>query len=235
MKYLLKYLPICVFALVFYTVNAQDSIPKFIGDSLYREDQFYISVSYNIFSSIPNGVKPEGISAGVNFGFLRDFPLNKRRNLGVAIGLGFSYDQYGQNLLISENENGENIYTILESAIDFKYNRLSLAVIEAPIQFRWRNSTPSEYKFWRTYLDFRVGYTLWHKSSFKNNSVKIVNSNINEFEKLRLSTALSVGYSKFNLYVQYNINPFFNKDAVTEDGQQVNFNGIKLGLIFYIL
>lgn len=214
---------------------AQDSIPKISVDSLYREDQFYIGVSYNVFAIIPSGVDPEGISAGFQIGFLRDIPLNKKRNLAFAIGAGFTYDQYGQNLLINENAQGNTTYTILESDQDFKRNRFSLSVIEAPIEFRWRSSTATEYKFWRVYAGFRVGYTIWNQSSFKD-SVDIIRvTNISEFEKLRLGTSLSIGYNKFNLFAYYSINPFFNENAITEDGQNVNFHGIKLGLMFYIL
>ncbi len=223
------------FILFFANTFAQDTIPKFIGDSLYREDQFYIGLTYNLSSNIPNGVKPEGVSAGVNFGFLRDMPINKRRSLAIALGVGFTYDQYGQNLLISENENGETSFSILEANENFKYNRLSMWVVEVPIELRWRSSTPATQKFWRVYAGFKAGYAFWHKSSYKNGSLKITNSSITEFEKLRLATSISVGYSKFNLFAQYNINPFFNENAITQDGQKINFNGIKLGLIFYIL
>ena len=63
-------------------------------------------------------------------------------------------------------------------------------------------------------------------------TVKI--QNITELEKLRMGASLSLGYNKFNLFAYYSINPFFNEDAVTNDGQKVNFHGIKMGLIFYI-
>jgi len=232
---MVKYFYFSLLLLISVNSIAQDSIPLIKGDSIYREDQFYIGVSYNVFSSIPEGVSSKGISGGITLGYLRDMPINKRRSLAVAVGLGFSYDQFGQNILIEEDDQNNTIYTILPSETDFKYNRLSVFVIEAPIELRWRSSTPTEYKFWRVYAGFRLGYTMWNKSSFKSSSLKITNSNINEFDKLRLATFLSLGYSKFNLFVQYNINPFFNNDAITEDGQQVDFNGIKLGLIFYLL
>ncbi|MCF6306786.1 MAG: PorT family protein [Flavobacteriaceae bacterium] len=232
---MIKYLFYSIFFLLTINSIAQDSIPKFVGDSLYREDQFYIAVSYNVFSSIPKEMNPEGVSAGVNLGFLRDFPFNKRRNFGMAIGAGFSYDQYGQNLLIEEDSNGFTKYSVLESDINYKYNRLIVVTIEAPIELRWRSSTSTDNKFWRVYAGFRVGYTLLNKATYKNSGTKITNTSINEFENLRFSTTLSVGYSKFNLFVKYNLNPYFNEDAITEGGEQVNFNGINLGLIFYIL
>ena len=224
---ILLFLPICAIA--------QNSTSNISVDSLYREDQFYIGVSYNVFAFTPTGMNPEGISAGFQLGFLRDIPINKRRNLAIAIGAGFSYDQYGQNLFINEDEQGNTTYTILDANQDFKSNRFKLSVIEAPIELRWRSSTPTEYKFWRVYAGFRVGYTIWNQSSYKDFEKSIRINNISEFEKIRLGTSLSIGYNKFNLFAYYSINPFFKDEAITEDGQNVNFHGIKLGLIFYIL
>jgi len=217
-----------------YTI-AQDSIPKFEGDSFYREDQFYIGVSYNIFAIIPSGMNSEGISAGFQFGFLRDFPVNKRCNLAFAIGAGFSFDQYGQNLKINEDDLGNTSYSIIDPNQDFKRNRFRVSVIEAPIQLRWRSSTITEYKFWRVYAGFRVGYTIWNQSSYKDTMETIRVRDISNYKKLRLGASLSVGYNKFNLFAYYSLNPFFNENVVTTDGQKINFHGIKLGLIFYIL
>ncbi len=221
--------------LFFYSLTfAQELIPQSEDDLCYREDQFYIGVSYNVFAFTPSGMNPEGISAGFQFGFLRDFPINKRRNLAIAIGAGFSYDQFGQNLFINENGQGTTSFEILTSNQDFLRNRLSLSVVEAPIEFRWRSSTPSNYKFWRVYAGFRLGYTVWNQSSLKRFDETVKIQNITELEKLRMGASLSLGYNKFNLFAYYSINPFFNEDAVTNDGQKVNFHGIKVGLIFYI-
>jgi hypothetical protein len=221
--------------LFFYSLTlAQELIPQSEDDLCYREDQFYIGVSYNVFAFTPSGMNPEGISAGFQFGFLRDFPINKRRNLAIAIGAGFSYDQFGQNLFINENEQGTTSFEILASNQDFLRNRLSLSVVEAPIEFRWRSSTPSNYKFWRVYAGFRLGYTVWNQSSLKRFDETVKIQNITELEKLRMGASLSLGYNKFNLFAYYSINPFFNEDAFTNDGQKVNFHGIKMGLIFYI-
>ena len=215
--------------LFFYSLTlAQELIPQSEDDLCYREDQFYIGVSYNVFAFTPSGMNPEGISAGFQFGFLRDFPINKRRNLAIAIGAGFSYDQFGQNLFINENEQGTTSFEILASNQDFLRNRLSLSVVEAPIEFRWRSSTPSNYKFWRVYAGFRLGYTVWNQSSLKRFDETVKIQNITELEKLRMGASLSLGYNKFNLFAYYSINPFFNEDAVTNDGQKVNFHGIKM-------
>ena len=214
---------------------AQDTIPTIEEDFHYREDQFYIGVTYNILSSIPSGVYPDGLTGGINFGYLRDMPINKRRNIAIAVGAGMSFDQYDQNLFIDKDIDGHTTYTILDSNVSFKSNSIKTGIIELPIELRWRSSTPSSYKFWRVYTGFRLGYTFWNEFSFKDSSNSISHSNIKEYEKVRLAATMSLGFNKFNFFVYYTLNPFFNEDAITTDGQQVDFKTIKLGLIFYIL
>jgi hypothetical protein len=214
---------------------AQDSIPKNDLDTKYREDQFYVGATYNLITDVPNGVGIRGLSGGLQFGYLRDMPLNDRRNFAIAVGAGFSFNEYGQTLFIGESANENTIFTVLDDQkVDFTRNRFSTSAIEAPIEFRWRTSTPSTYKFWRVYAGFRVGYVYWYKATFKQDGNVVSQTKIPEFDKLRLGTTLSFGYNTFNFFVYYSINPFF-KNAVTTDNQNVNFKTIQVGLLFYIL
>jgi hypothetical protein len=214
---------------------AQDTISTSVVDSLYREDQFYIGATYNLPLNVPNDVKVRGLSGGIHFGYLRDMPINKKRTLAIAIGAGFSFNEYGQNLFIGETENEETIFTVLdEEDVTYDRNRFSTSTIEAPIEFRWRSSTPETYRFWRVYAGFRVGYTYWYKSTFKQTDNNVNQTDIPEYERVRLGASLSFGYNTVNFYAYYSINPFF-KDAVTTDAQTVEFRTLRLGLIFYIL
>lgn len=213
---------------------AQDTISSPLVDSLYREDQFYIGVTYNLPLNLPSGGNIRGLSGGIQFGFLRDMPINKQRNLAIAIGAGLAIDQLGQNLFIGETSNDETIFRVLDDNVDYTRNRFNMAIIEAPVEFRWRTSTPSSYKFWRVYTGFRVGYAYWYKATFKQTNNNVNQTKIPEFDPLRLSATISFGYNSFNFFASYSINPFF-KDAVTVDGESVDFRALKVGLLFYIL
>jgi hypothetical protein len=213
---------------------AQDTIAPANVDSLYREDQFYIGVTYNLPIGLPAGGIIRGLSGGIQFGFLRDMPINKRRNVAVAIGAGIALDQFGQNLFIGETENDQTIFKILDGNVDYTRNRFNVAVIEAPIEFRWRTSTATVYNFWRVYTGFRVGYTYWYKATFKQPGNTVNQTKIPEFDPLRLSATVSLGYNTFNFFASYSINPFF-KDAETVNGERVDFKTLKVGLLFYIL
>lgn len=215
--------------------RAQDSIPVNVQDTKYREDQFYVGATYNLITDVPGGVQIRGLSGGIQLGYLRDMPLNETRNIAIAVGAGFSFDEYGQTLFIGESADESTIFTVLDDQeVDFTRNRFSTSTIEAPIEFRWRTSTPDTYKFWRVYAGFRVGYVYWYKATFKQDGNVVSQTKIPEFDKVRLGTTLSFGYNTFNFFVHYSINPFF-KNAMTTDNENVNFRTIRVGLLFYIL
>lgn len=222
-------------ALISFNNIAQDTIPDAFNDSKYREDQFYIGATYNILSNVPSGVNIRGLSGGIQLGYLRDMPINRRRSLAIAVGAGLSFNEYGQTLFIGETTSGETIFTVLDDQnVDYTRNRFNTSSIDAPIQFRWRSSTPDTYKFWRIYTGFKVGYVYWYKSTFKQPGNNVTQTDIPEFENIRFDATFSFGYNSFNFFAAYSLNPFF-KDAITTDGKEVNFKTIQFGLMFYLL
>ncbi|NND88596.1 MAG: outer membrane beta-barrel protein, partial [Flavobacteriaceae bacterium] len=179
--------------LPFYTAVAQEEdLSVRDVDSLYREDQFYLGVTYNLALQTPSGMDLRGLSAGIHFGFLRDMPINEDRTLAIAVGAGLSFDFYGNNLFIGEKESGESIFTILdEDEVNYDRNRFTTAQIQLPIEFRWRNSTPTRYNFWRIYGGVRGGYVYWYRASFRQPGNDVSQTDIPEYERLRLGATLS--------------------------------------------
>ncbi len=210
-----------------------DSIPTVI-DSSYREDQFYFGLTFNFITDRPQFMDQNGFSAGLSGGFIRDIPFNKNRNVGLGVGLGLAFDSLGQNLFIGENENGETIFRNLsQDNIDYDSNRFSTFLVEAPIQFRWRTSTFSSYKFWRIYAGLKLGYIYHFRSVFRQNANVVKQSDVPELERFRLGTSFTFGYSTFNFQIYYSLNPFFDNAAV--DGETFGVSTLRVGLMFYIL
>ena len=84
----------CFIFLSFFSVFSQ-SVPDFEAvDSLYREDQFYIGVTYNTLQNRPIGVTQNNFTPSFSIGILRDMPINKARNKAIAAGLGYSLNSY---------------------------------------------------------------------------------------------------------------------------------------------
>src|SRR5699024_5050001 len=121
---------------------AQMENTQTIVDNKYREDQFYAGFSYAMLTKLPEDTKLRGLSGSLQIGFLRDFPLNKRRNIALAAGVGLNVNRYGQNVFIGKGNDSEVIYRILgkEGPVKYSTNRLGTYIIELPLQLRWRTS-----------------------------------------------------------------------------------------------
>ncbi|WP_231567339.1 porin family protein [Lacinutrix sp. Hel_I_90] len=204
-------------------------------DSLYKEDQFYIGVTYNLLGKKPSGLSQNGFSSGFHFGFIKDMPFNERRNNAIGVGLGLSFNSFNQNLLISESEDKiEDFQMIDDGDIKFSKNKFSMYMLELPIEYRWRTSTPSEYKFWRIYTGLRIGYVFASSSKFEGTPENVKLSNINALNSLQYGASISAGYNTWNFYVYYGLNAIFKSQAKVNT-ETIEVNAIKVGLMFYIL
>jgi len=200
-------------------------------DSLYREDQFYLSVTYNALINLPNNVSQNSFSTGVHLGAIRDFPLNKRRNIALALGLGYSFNFFNQNIRISGSN--PTSYTTIEDS-NYSKNNFSQHFLEAPLEFRWRTSKADSYKFWRVYIGLKLGYLIASKSVFDDGSTLESQRNLKDLNRLQYGLTLSVGYNTWNGYIYYGLNPVFDHVSTTSL-QPIEMSALKVGLIFYIL
>ena len=224
------YLHLIFFTYSVFTLTAQTGLITEL-DSLYREDQFYVSVTYNTLINLPKNVSQNSFSPGIHLGFVRDLPLNKRRNIALALGLGYSFNSYNHNIRISESN--PYIYTIIDNS-NYSKNNFSQHFFEIPFEFRWRTSNAESYKFWRIYTGFKLGYLVGSKSVFVDDLESINMKNLADLNRLQYGITMSIGYNTWNSFIYYGLNPVFNKVSTT-DFQSINMSALKIGLIFYIL
>ncbi len=205
-----------------------------VVDDKYREDQFYISVTYNLLGKKPDGVSQSGFSSGYHFGFIRDMPINKKRNLAIGVGLGFSSNSYNQTLQISESNSSFQYVILNDNEIEYSKNKFSTYLVEFPIEFRWRTSTALDYDFWRIYAGVKLGYVLYNSSKFNSTAADIKLSNIGDFNGFQYGLTLSAGYSTISFHLYYGLNEIFKSNAMV-DGKSIDMNSVRIGLMFYIL
>ncbi|UQD55781.1 porin family protein [Flavobacterium sp. K5-23] len=227
----------CFLLMIFFNGYSQESeslqkIQNSKIDSLYREDQFYIGITYNTLQQKPAGLSQNKFSTGLSLGFLRDMPINKDRTIAIASGLGFTYNNYNQNLFITET-NGTPVYSLIDSETIFKKNKFSQLLIDVPIEFRWRTSTYESHKFWRIHGGLKFSYLLYNKSIFDGEQGKKIVTSNKDFNKLLYGTYIAAGYNSFNVYAYYGLNSLFK--SATLDGENIAMSSINIGFIFYIL
>ena len=222
-----------VFAQDSLAVKAETKIPDFNAvDSLYREDQFYFGFTYDILQHKPEGLRQNKFSSGFTIGFLRDMPVNKTRTWAIAAGLGYSINNFNQNLLITENEQGHQ-YTLIASDVAYDKNKIILHYVELPIEIRWRTSTPESHKFWRVYTGVKFSYMVFNRYKYKNGDDRFSNSSNPDFNKFQYGVYLATGYNTWNVNLYYGLNPIFKSAKI--DGESIDMHTLNIGLMFYIL
>lgn len=215
---------VSLFFLFFVTIGFSQSETKPVVDSLFREDQFYVSISYNFLQKAPDNFNQYSFSTGLSAGFLRDFPISENRHWAIAPGIGYSFNDLKQTIdfsSISDNPNNESVKS-----------RIILHYIDVPLEIRWRNATPESHKFWRIYGGFMTSYLINGKFKYEGD-IGSGTENINDIlNKFQYATYLTFGFNTWNAYIHYGLNPYFDKDKIAAENDMTT---LKIGLIFYIL
>ncbi|MET2983599.1 porin family protein [Aureibaculum conchae] len=227
-KYFLFFFMICG---VLSAQNDNTQSNDTIVDNQYLEDQIYVGLSYILMNNLPKGISSNGFSNSLAFGFIKDLPLNERRNFALGIGLGYGRHTYYQNLKITKVEN----ITEFGIADNFKNNKFSMHTLEMPIELRWRTSTINKYKFYRIYFGGKISYAFATNSRFRENDKNSIKVNgIDELNKLQYGLTLSMGYGTWNVNVYYGLSDLFSNANLSET-TPIKIRDFRVGLIFYIL
>ena len=217
-----------LFCLLFF-LNANAAFSQEIDEDLYREDQIYINIYYN---SLKNGVeefKENKFSSSINFGFIRDIPLNKSGKFALGIGLGLGFNSYNNNLKINQINNNLD-FEFLENQREYDKNKFFSSEIQIPLEIRLRNSSINNYKFWRFYTGIKYSRILSSKYKFDSENIKY---QIDDFllNPNKLGLTLNIGFNTWNIGLYKAIRPFLHK----KNNLSTDLEEFKVGLIFYIL
>jgi len=216
------------FVLILFVSNAQSNEL----DDKYLEDQFYLSLHYNSLRNSPSNFNQNKFSSTLSFGFIRDIPLNQRRNFGLGLGLGLSLSSINSNLKLNDLNN--KIEGLIVDAESFDKNKWNSSRLEIPLEIRWRTSTASTYKFWRVYLGLKTSFLLNSKYKFESeNSSYGLNSL--PFRKIQSGLMLNAGNNTWNLGLYMGLNPIFNDEFGKSNLEIKDLKEFTLGLTFYIL
>ncbi|MEN8123841.1 MAG: porin family protein [Bacteroidota bacterium] len=212
-----------IFFLFFFSIlQAQNE--KNNLDQKYLDDQIYITAVYQKLFNLPNEISETGFSYGIGFGVIKDIPMNSKRNVGFGIGLGYAFNVHYFNV--------KEFGLPIQDSNETKSNKIALHMLDLPIEFRFRTSTPQKYKFWRFYPGFKFSYAFAQDTKLKQSENFEVDKVI-EINDFQYGITLSAGYNKWNLHVYYGLSELFN-EAKNNDFQ-ITPHEFKIGLIFYIL
>ncbi|MCL6267253.1 porin family protein [Flagellimonas myxillae] len=201
-------------------------------DDRYLEDQFYIGMGFNFLLERPDGAVQRSLSYNLQGGFIKDIPLNVRRNFGLGLGLGYATNSYYTN--IRADEAGEAITYEVVGTDAIVRSKLETHALELPLELRWRTSTPSEFKFWRIYAGAKLGYVFSGRSRLvlDEGTEGFANSDI---QKWQYGLTLNFGYNTWNIHAYYALNPLLENAQIIGSGESIDMRVLRIGVIFYIL
>ncbi len=196
----------------------------------YKEDQFYIGVSYFMQVKDIDDFKQNGFSGNFQAGFIKDISLDKKNQKALGIGVGFERNRFTSNIQPNINSDNEIDYRLVVSRFLESKNELNYSSIVFPIELRWRTSTPDRYDFWRIYTGFKVkrNYYIDSDPSY-GQSLKIENG-----REWTHSIYLNSGFNTWNISLEYDLNSFL-EGKKTDIGEEIDVKFFKIGLVFYIL
>lgn len=228
-----EFLLCAFFLLVSLLVHGQsEDVTDEKTQSRYLEDQFYIGIGYNILLEKPDNVVQRSLSYNLQTGFIKDIPLNQRRNFGIGLGMGYAVNSYYSNV-VATNADSNVSYEVMDES-NFKRNKLETHAVEFPLELRWRTSTADEYKFWRIYAGAKLSYVFSGRSRLAMDGGTEGFSNP-DIENLQYGLVLNFGYNTWNLHVYYGLNPLLENGTNLESGGTIDFRVLRIGVIFYIL
>lgn len=230
----MKNLILLFFALFSLYSSAQVSSDTLNTNARYLEDQFYLGVTYNFQrKKAPEDLSQRKLSYGLQAGFIKDIPLNSSRTVGLGIGVGLALNTYYSNLKAVENSNTIS-YTL--ETVDITRSKIETHLVEVPFQFRWRNSTSDEYKFWRVYTGVTFGYAVGARSKFISNTKELkISFDNSDVRKFQYGLTLDFGHSSFNAHIHYSLTNLFNDNVLLNSNEPIEVTPLRVGLIFYIL
>jgi hypothetical protein len=219
---------------------AQNEQQSNTTDLKYLEDQFYLGITYNFLLDKPTNFTQRNFSYGLQGGLIKDIPLNPSRTFALGIGLGYAINSFYSNMLATKSANGisyelisGNSILVEGEEIDVKRNKIETHLVELPIEFRWRNSTPQDYKFWRVYSGIKLGYAFSARSKLVTDIDKTAFTNP-DIRKFQYGLMFNFGYNTFNIHIYYSLNGLF-EDGISVESEEIKLKPLQVGLIFYIL
>lgn len=215
-----------------YAQFSTDSTQHF---SHYLEDQLFFNLSYIALRQMPADLVQQGFSHSISYGFIRDIPVNLRRNFGFGVGVGYERTTLYQNLQVWVSEADGQVHFRIMDPQSYLNNAFVIKKLVFPIEIRYRNSTPEKLRFFRLYAGVMPAYTLGAESHFENDQISVVYRKLKSLPaRWNWGTYLYIGYGELNGYIYYGLNDLFSPQVLI-DGKHYPVYDLRFGVMLSFL
>ncbi len=180
-----------------------------------NKDWFTYDLTSDILIETPAGYETDWRSNGHHFSFMFEKMWSKGR-IGISGGLGFSSNNFYNNLRITTQENtGDQQYALLTDTASYRYNKVTSQYIDIPIEIRYRTTPNTKGRFFRLYAGVRVGVRVHSYSQYVTEEVDIRYGNLDDLNRFRYGLYARIGYSFISLYGYYGLTGLFQNGEFT--------------------
>ena len=183
--------------------HAQDSTSI---STRYFEDQIYVGLGYDFVLSENEAFFQRNLSFALQLGVIKDIPVNKARNLGFGVGLGYGLDNFYSNVSVDESTG----VFFFDDDPSYRRGKIGLHEIQVPLEFRLRTSNEEKYNFLRLYTGVRFNYVFSARSKYVYDDRPNVVFNNEYVNNFGYGLTLNMGYNTFNLHFYYALTPLFS-------------------------
>lgn len=181
-------------------------------DAPKRRDRYFVDIIQPRFTKVPQGIKQQWYSWGINFTRMYDVPLNKKSTLGFAWGISFCSEHLYINGTITAQVNlqGTKQYYIkpFDAAYEYKLHKQVFNYIELPVQLRLRTNKNTNLFF---YPGIKAGYLIDHHNKTIDKEGKYKFYSFQGLNRLRYGLTLHLGIDRLGLFVYYPLSNLFIK------------------------
>jgi len=191
-----------------------------------KQDVIIFNFNWMTLLDSPDSMSVSPFSRGFDFGLMWDIPLG-RSPISFAAGVNFSFENYFSNSFLQDSAGGNSLYFRPIKPIinadnpaterDWKKYKMSTALIELPVEFRFRLK-PHKRNTFKMAVGFKIGYVIdsWEKyigpdyrSGNLDESIRQVTYGLPGISRFRYGVYTRIGYSRYHAYVHYGIGDFF--------------------------
>ena len=202
----------------------------------YKEDQIFLSFTYNQLVDVNNKFSQSGIPYSLSLGYMFDLPLVKKGSISLGVGAMYGFSEYNTSLRFyrqAEIKDGNSLVSLKYDRVDrsdYEYNFFQFNQFSIPVEFRYRTSTFTDISFWRIHIGFMLSYNISDEVYFKNNKLDYIQRNMGIFHQFHYALTAVVGYHLLNLRIVYGLNDMFRSVASISG---VQARSLRIGFILY--
>lgn len=190
------------------------------------EDNFFFNFTSGSFlMSEVSSLDQSLWGPSVDLEFMKEYMVGEKQHWGFAWGLGYSWEEYRNNLNFSYDLGRNNQYRILEDSA-FSRNMQRVQYLRLPLELRWRSGANAKGKHWRLYLGASLGLRTFSSAELRReDNYRVTHYRFDDFERFRADAYFRLGFSYFNLYARYALTPIISGAEaeyrfIAEDGSE---------------